>query len=751
MFLNSPGKQPRRSVLASSQVPLVPSGAVTVSPVAKSYKKGLRVCGGSTGVGSLLMLTIALSLSACGKSSDPSPNPTPNPTAVPTSIPTPLPTLNPNPTPTPTLNPNPNPNPTPTLNPNPNPTPTPTPNTDPNPTPTPTPSTTPNPTPTPTLVPNPTPTPTPAPTLVPNPTPTPAPDPVAQEVIDVIDDSTYDGDIPLSQKVIGDASASLQTNGNPFEDAYFYLSPDVKTMMDYSLNIVEADNDTEMVNKIKYVQRQPSAIWMDATATIYGVPGAGRLSLAGHLDAALTQQQYYADQNGGKIAPMTVVIIVYNLPDRDCAAFASNGKLIQVGNPKDYSNNANGDGLAKYKQDYIGPIAEIFDDPKYRNLRIVALLEPDSFPNMITNTAESGTSETANTSLNPDNKASLASGGYCDRILNYDGEGSTVSGEGGSTGKPSLGLYAAGLRYAINAFSKIPNVYTYMDIGHAGWLGWDKTDQNSESNMKNGVKFFKQLVDGADGAVDGKGLDMIRGFASNTSGYTPVDEPKISGSLENLPTLMQNGGEKFYAWNPAVDELTYIKMLNDYFTSTGPLIGDTAFDSNKLGFIIDTARNGWGAPNRPTPANSTKGTDASDANRVDKRVHRGHWCNVNNAGIGESPKAKPSSAHPYLDAFYWMKPPGESDGISFNVDDYLSGTAAYNNLDPVDRAIADQATDPVYAGKSLDTMCIPGEKRENVTVDVVPAMAPHAGAWFHKQYLMLIKNAYPPLGESDFD
>ncbi len=570
-----------------------------------------------------------------------------------------------------------------------------------------------------------------------------------QAAIDVVDNNTYSGDIPLSQQVVGKPAASFQTTGNPFDDAYFYLSPDIETMMDASLNIVEASGDSEMVNKIKYVQRQPSAVWMDSIETIYGNPDAGRSSLVDHLDSALAQQQFYADQNGGQKAPMTVVIIIYDLPDRDCAAFASNGKLTQVGKPFESDTPLMGDGFERYRVEYIGEIAKIFSRPKYSDLRIVALLEPDSFPNMITNTNELGI-EWANASLTtPNVHASLKSQGYCDRILNYSGAGTNVEGEG-TAENPGLGLYGAALRVAIRSFADIPNVYTYLDIGHAGWLGWD-SEQEMTSNMKRGVKYFKQLIDGADGKLDGKGLDMVRGFASNTSGYTPVDEPMLAGGLANRDALMKNGGLPFYQWNPAVDELTYATMLRDYFTSSGTAIGTARFDSNKLGFIIDTARNGWGAPGRPTPENSTKGTIVTDANRVDKRVHRGHWCNVNHAGIGESPKASPSALHSYVDAFFWMKPPGESDGISFDVKNYMPGTQAYDNLDAIDKAVVDQANEPAYAGKSLDTMCQPGKAREEVTVDVVPAMAPQAGAWFHKQFLMLIENAYPPLGESDFD
>jgi cellulose 1,4-beta-cellobiosidase len=559
--------------------------------------------------------------------------------------------------------------------------------------------------------------------------------PEDEEAVDVVDEDSYDGTIELDQLPKGDTSAALQTSANPFSDAYFYVNPDTKSMMDTSLSIVEDEGNSQLANKIKYVQRQPSAVWMDSIATVNG--DGSRRSLVEHLDAALAQQNYLAQQDGS-ISPMTVVFVIYNLPDRDCAAYSSNGQLIEVGKPGDNTKTPN-NGLQTYEQDYITPIKDAFSDPKYASLRIVAMLEPDSFPNMITNTSYSP--------LNPNRGASTENGGYCNNILKIGNQPSkyAVEGEDGNT-TPYLGLYGAGLRFAIKELSDIPNVYTYMDIAHAGWLGWD-SESDLASNMKRGVKYFKQLIDGADGKIDGKGLEMVRGFGSNTSGYTPTEEPAISSSYNDREALAHSGVPSFYEWNPAVDELSYLRMLQKYFTTSGENIGNSKFDTDKLGFIIDTARNGWGFEGRPTPGSVPKGTDQSK--RVDQRGHRGHWCNVNNAGIGEAPKANPDPSRPYLDAFFWMKPPGESDGISFDVTKVTPDT--YNTLDAIDRAIVDRASAPEFAGKSLDTMCMPGKIRESTPTDVTPGYAPHAGAWFHKQFIMLINNAYPALGESDYD
>ncbi len=94
---------------------------------------------------------------------------------------------------------------------------------------------------------------------------------------------------------------------------------------------------------------------------------AQHLGLRGHLDAALAQSK-------AKHRIGVVTIVVYDLPNRDCASSASAGEL-----------SVAADGLNRYKHEYVDPIATILADPKYAPLRIVAILEPDSLPNLVTN------------------------------------------------------------------------------------------------------------------------------------------------------------------------------------------------------------------------------------------------------------------------------------------------------------------------------------------------------------------------------
>jgi cellulose 1,4-beta-cellobiosidase len=136
--------------------------------------------------------------------------------------------------------------------------------------------------------------------------------------------------------------------------------------------------------------------------------------------------------------------------------------------------------------------------------------------------------------------------------------------------------------------------------------------------------------------------------------------------------------------------------------------------------LIDTSRNGWGGPNRPTGPSSLSDLNARiDASRIDRRIHKGNWCNPSGAGIGERPRASPASG---IDAYVWIKPPGESDG---------SSTAIPND-----------------EGKGFDRMCDPtytGNARNGNSATGALPNAPLSGHWFQAQFEELLRNAYPPL------
>jgi cellulose 1,4-beta-cellobiosidase len=109
--------------------------------------------------------------------------------------------------------------------------------------------------------------------------------------------------------------------------------------------------------------------------------------------------------------------------------------------------------------------------------------------------------------------------------------------------------------------------------------------------------------------------------------------------------------------------------------------------------------------------------------RVDKRIHKGNWCNQSGAGIGARPTANPVAG---IDAYVWVKPPGESDGSSS-----LIPTGPNN---PGGKGF-DQMCSPSYTGNSLNGNNLSGAL----------ANAPVSGRWFQSQFVELVTNAFPPL------
>ncbi|MEU9833141.1 glycoside hydrolase family 6 protein [Streptosporangium sp. NPDC048047] len=381
-----------------------------------------------------------------------------------------------------------------------------------------------------------------------------------------------------------------------------------------------------------------TGVWLDRIAAIEGTASAK--GLRAHLDEAVKQDA----ANGSK--PLTVQFVIYNLPNRDCSALASNGEL-----------RISQNGLTRYKTEYIDPIAAIMKDPKYAALRIVSIVEIDSLPNLVTN-------------LNvPDCQEAKTSGAYVD-----------------------------GVRYALDKLHAIKNVYTYVDAGHHGWLGWD-------TNFGPSADLFASTVSGT-----AAGFDSVDGFITNTANYSALKEPHFTiNTTVNGQTVRQS---KWVDWNFYVDELSYAQAFRNLLIQKG-------FKST-LGMLIDTSRNGWGGSARPAaPSTSTDVNTFVDQSRVDRRIHAGNWCNQKGAGLGERPQASPA---PGLDAYVWIKPPGESDGSSSAI--------------------------PNDEGKGFDRMCDPtytGNARNGNSLSGALPNAPISGQWFSAQFQELLKNAYPAI------
>jgi cellulose 1,4-beta-cellobiosidase len=205
------------------------------------------------------------------------------------------------------------------------------------------------------------------------------------------------------------------------------------------------------------------------------------------------------------------------------------------------------------------------------------------------------------------------------------------------------GIYKRGIAYAISQLS-LPNVFLYLEAAHAGWLGFPK-------NIGRAAKLYKEVLTMAGGP------DRIRGFALNVSNYDPAVDPAHTPRDRT---------------SSASDETGYAVDLAGELAAVGV---------TGKGFVIDTGRNG----------------------QAYIRTVASSWCNVKGAGLGERPRAAPA---PLIDAYLYIKVPGESDGTS----------------------------DP--SAPRFDETCA----REDATPG-----APQAGQMFGTYLIDLLKNATPPL------
>jgi cellulose 1,4-beta-cellobiosidase len=210
--------------------------------------------------------------------------------------------------------------------------------------------------------------------------------------------------------------------------------------------------------------------------------------------------------------------------------------------------------------------------------------------------------------------------------------------------KPNCKASEAAYRDSIAYAIKVLSMPNVSLYLDAAHAGWLGWDHNRAAI----AKIFSEVLTAAGGA------DRIRGFATDVSNYDVTTAP---------------AGKAPKPGNPCVDEYTYTQKLSDELAKVG-ITGKT--------FIIDTSRAGVAV--------------ATD-----------NWCNVKGAGLGERPRASPA---PGIDAYYWIKPPGDSDGTS----------------DPK----ADR----------FDKSCGLPSSAQN---------APQAGIFFEPYFADLVANANPPL------
>jgi endoglucanase len=232
------------------------------------------------------------------------------------------------------------------------------------------------------------------------------------------------------------------------------------------------------------------------------------------------------------------------------------------------------------------------------------------------------------------------------------------------------------LNYAVDALKAKPNVSVYLDGTHSSWLG---------------------SGDAAHRLVQA-GVQRADGFFLNVSNYRLTEHLVKYGTWTSKciwfatdPGSWGNGhydwcASQYYPANPndfSTWTLTDQWYIDNVESQTWvPYPGDAGLTH----FVIDTSRNGQG-PWTPTASYP----DAQD------------WCNPPGRGVGLRPTME--TGNTLIDAYLWVKIPGESDG-----------------------------------------QCTRGLGPGGTTVDPEWGIIdPAAGDWFSQMALQLAQNANPPL------
>jgi endoglucanase len=356
------------------------------------------------------------------------------------------------------------------------------------------------------------------------------------------------------------------------------------------------------------------------------------------------------------------VLVAYNIPFRDCAGFSAGGAADTASYEAWIDGFARGIGKAK---------ADV-------------ILEPDGLGIIPYNTTIFGSAE-----------------GCMPTVT--DATGATVPAPGASSDERYAQFQAAIATLA----AKAPSASIYLDGTHAAWLGV-------------GEAAFRIHKAGFDPTT---GAQLVKGFFLNVSNYQLSDQSVQFGTWVSQCMEAAIGGASWALghfdfcpsqYNPDTGfALDYSAAYEATVTASlaNMLNGAVA----TMPFVVDTSRNGHG----PLDASQFAAAPFNQSAGVIAGLSGGDWCNPPGAGVGLRPTANTGVS--LLDAYLWIKTPGESDGQC----DIASGARAWDFT-------------------AYNPWNVTGDA-QNTFDPLWGAIDPAAGAWFPAQALQLAQLAVPPL------
>jgi endoglucanase len=199
------------------------------------------------------------------------------------------------------------------------------------------------------------------------------------------------------------------------------------------------------------------------------------------------------------------------------------------------------------------------------------------------------------------------------------------------------------LDYAVEALSSLPNTTVYLDGTHSAWLGvGDIAHRLDQAGVDDADGFYLNASNyqfTTNGVQYGSWVSACLATASDPAGF--VDCPNQYWNGGPFPAKI---AELLGEWT-GVALGAYGEWSDD---SDDPALNTSGINLRYDGanpttrFVVDTSRNGqgpWQPPAYPDPQD---------------------WCNPPGRGLGLAPSTE--TGIELVDAFLWIKIPGESDG-----------------------------------------------------------------------------------------
>lgn len=257
----------------------------------------------------------------------------------------------------------------------------------------------------------------------------------------------------------------------------------------------------------------------------------------------------------------------------------------------------------------------------------------------------------------------------------------------------------AELQHAVASLEADPRASVYLDGTHSAWQSVGTITQRLLS----------------------AGVQHAQGFFLNVSNFQPTPNLTDYGTwISDCIAIVTDPSNSLYN-NPSACGSQYYPATESDFSTWGLT---TQWYAAHLGgavatthFVIDTSRNGNGPNSMQRYANAPYNQPAS----VITALAAGNWCNPPGSGLGTRPTA--ATGVPLLDAYLWVKTPGQSDGQCDSAGGVRAWDyAAYTQPGWPATAAAQALFDPLWA-----------------------AGDPAAGGWFPQDALQLAQDARPSL------